>query len=362
MRRLSAIRVIALAVVVVGTVVTIDGLTAQPAPVFLLRHGAIIESGRSAAYVAKPNGTIEAVDLSSGRTLWASADAAMPLGVDQQLLVAQVEEKPRPTDQFKLAILDVAKGGKVSEATITLPAGARALIVDEKGKSFRATAEREGALFLVSWVYRENLLRPVAPRPGDPTFRVFAGSARVNPETGRVVASDGGLVDGTPGRWQRYGTPPPPPWRAGNVVARTEGGRGGPLTLKRTEAASGRPLPDQALSKQAITSVPSADQRHVLASERVGEGGPDDPEYRWAIFTMDTAERTTELRSDVSASPFFVFSDSVIRESTPHGYLLGDVRVEEPLEIQAVRLTTGVAKWKVELRDLSYRRPRPPAR
>jgi hypothetical protein len=108
--------------------------------------------------------------------------------------------------------------------------------------------------------------------------------------------------------------------------------------------------------------MPSADQNHLLTSERVGEGGPDDPEYRWVIFAMDTGDRVTELRRDVSAASFFVFSDSVILESRPHGYLRGDLRVDEPLEIQSVRLSTGVPKWKVELRDLSYRGPRPPAR
>jgi hypothetical protein len=145
------------------------------------------------------------------------------------------------------------------------------------------------------------------------------------------------------------------------VSARTEGGRGEPLTLKRTETASARPLPDQILSKHAVTFVPSSDQRHLLVSERVGEGGPDDPEYLWIVFAGDTADRATELRRDVSAAPFFVFSDSVVFESRPHGYVRGEVWVNEPLEIEAVRLSTGVPKWKAELRDLSYRGPRPPA-
>ena len=357
MRRILLIVGIALLIGVAGA---FDGLAAQAESPFLLRHGAIVDSVRGTAYVAKPDSTIHAVDLASGRTVWTSTNAAIPLGADQEFVVAQYEEKPLPTARFQIVILSALDGRKVSEATVTLPAGARALAADEKGKSFRATAEREGALFLVSWIYQHNLLRPVAPKPGEPPFQIFAGSARIQPQTGRVVAADGGLVDGLPGRWQRYGTPPAPPWRANSVVARTEGGRGGPLTLKRTEA--GRPLPDHVVAKQAITHVPSADQRHLLASERVGEGGANDPEYRWTIFALDTAEQATELRNDVSASPFFVFSDSVILESTPHGYVRGDVVVEKPLEIHAIRLTTGVPKWTVELRDLSYRRPRPPAR
>ena len=350
-----------LAALAAGMTIAATGFAAPPSSPFLLRHGTIIDSAGGAGYIAKPNGTIDAVDLASGRTLWTSADAALPLGLDQNLLVAQVEEKPRATEQFHLAILDAAGGRKLSEATITLPGGVRALVADDKGTSFRATAEREGALFLVSWYYQENLVHALAPKPLDPTMLFFAGSARINPQTGKIVTADGGQVTDVPGRWKMYGSPPAAPWQTGSVSARTEGGRGGPLTLKRTDAA-GRPLPDQALSKGALFAVASADQRHLLASERVGDGTPDNPEYRWVVFFIDTAARTSELRSDVSATPFFVFSDSLIFESRPHGYLRAGVRVDEPLAMQAVRLSTGVPQWKVELRDLSDGGHRPPAR
>ncbi len=356
MRRISAIFLFALVIVF-----SVHGQPAESS-VFLLIHGTIVDSGRGAAYVAKPNGTIDAVDLASGRTLWTSSDAAVPIGLGGDLVVAQVEEKPRATERFQVAILQAADGRKVSTATITLPEGARALVNESKGKVFHATAERDGALFLVSWLYQENLVKGIRPPDNEPVMLWIAGSARVHSQTGKVVAADGGPVGEVPARWQKYGTSPAGPWHAGNVVARTRGGRGGPLTLERTEAGTGRALPEQTLSKAAITSVPAADQRHLLASERIGEGGPDDPQYRWSIFAMDTAEKVTELRRDVSAAPFFVFTDSIVFESRPHSHLRGELLVEEPLEIHAVRLTTGVAKWKIELRDLSDRGPRPPAR
>jgi hypothetical protein len=350
-----------LATLAAGMTIAPAGFAAPPSSPFLLRHGVIIDSAGGAGYIAKPNSTIDAVDLASGRTLWTSAEGALPIGLDQNLLVAQVEEKPRATERFHLAILDAAGGRRLSEATITLPDGVRALVADDNGTSFRATAEREGALFLVSWYYRENLVHAIAPNPTDPMMLFFAGSARINSQTGKIVTSDGGQVTDAPGRWNRYGSPPAAPWQTGSVSARTEGGRGGPLTLKRADAA-GKPLPDQVLSRQALFGVASADQHHLLASERVGDGTPDNPEYRWVVFSIDTAARTSELRSEVSAAPFFVFSDSLIFESRPHGYLRAGVQVDEPLTMQAVRLSTGVPQWKVELRDLSDRGHIPPAR
>jgi hypothetical protein len=361
-RRVSTLTRIALAAGIAGIFIPVLSFAAQAESPFLLRRGAIVEPVRGAAYIAKPNGTIDAVDLASGRTLWTSNDAAVPLGADEELLIAQIEEKPRATERLQLAVLDLGGGGKVSEASIPLPAGVRGLVNDEKGRSLRVTAEREGALFLVSWYYLENRGSGIAPERAEQTIRRFAGSARVHPRTGKVVASDGGLVTEVPGKWKKYGTPPGPPWKTGNVSSQTEGGRGGPLKLKRTNAANGQQLPEKTVSKQAITAVASADQRHLLASERVGEGGPDDPEYSWNIFALDTAEKATDFRRDVSAAPFFVFSDSVIFESIPHSDRRGDVQVDEPLEIHAIRLSTGVAKWEVELRDLGYRGPIPPAR
>ncbi len=346
---------IAMVVGIATTVVPILALAAQPEPVFVLRRGAIVDSARGAAYVSKPNGTIDAVDLTSGRTLWTSDEAAVPLGADDALVIAQYEESPRATERLRLVVLDSTGGGKVSEVSIALPAGVRGLVNDEKGRSLRVAAEREGALFLVSWLYREQVVRGIPPRSGEETVRLFAGSARVQPQLGKIITAEGGTVVEAPERWKRYGTPPAPPWRSGNVAATTEGGRGGPLTLKRKDVVSGQPLPDHALSSRAIVALPSADQRHVLATERVGTGEFDDPEYLWSVFAIESAESATELRRDVSAEPFFVFHDSIILESAAHGYVVGELRVDEPLQLRAIRLSTGVVKWQAELRDLGYR-------
>src|SRR5260221_11825719 len=105
-----------------GMLLSTAGFPAPRPASFPLRCGTIVNPAGSAVYVAKPNGTIDAVDLASGRALWTSAEAALPLGVDQNLLVAQFEEKPRPSEQFHLAVLYAPSGRKLNDATVTLPA------------------------------------------------------------------------------------------------------------------------------------------------------------------------------------------------------------------------------------------------
>jgi hypothetical protein len=139
-----------------------------------------------------------------------------------------------------------------------------------------------------------------------------------------------------------------------------EGGRGGPLTLRRWEAAAGRPLPSVTLVEAAVTALPSADQTHLLASERAGKGGPSDPEYLWSVFSLETGGRVGEVRSDVSAAPFFVWKDALVFRSQPRGYRRQGRWVEEPLQIRALPLRGGAPLWERPVRDTAYRGVMPP--
>jgi hypothetical protein len=335
--------------------------------VFELRHGVVIDAARGAVYVGEPKRGIDAVDLSTGRSLWRSAEAALPLALHGQLLAAQ-EEEAQPGPRLRIAVLDVEDGGrKVIDSAAALPADARALVADQLGRSFRATAESDGNGFLISWSYKETLVQGIARPPGEPPpTLVLSGAIRIGLD-GCAATTDAAAARPQPNadqmaeRLMKSEGLPNPPWRAGSVLAITVGGRGGPLTLKRWDARTGQALPGLVLLKQALVALASTDKTHVLASERVGAGGPGDPEYRWSIFSIETGEKVGELRRDVSAAPFFVWRDIVIFESQPHGYRNGDTWVDEPLKIIAIRCSTGESVWDRAVRGVEYRGPTPPA-
>jgi outer membrane protein assembly factor BamB len=337
-------------------------LSVQAQPALLFRRGALVQQSRNALFVAKPGGRVEAVDLTSGRTLWSSGDAASPLGQDDAYVVAQIEQIP-PDSRLRVVVLDAGDGRKISEASIDLPPDVRALVQDDLGESFRAVAEREGAVFVISWFYQFLPIEAVAERGEHEEPRLVAGTIRILADSGRVVGAAAAAVNAVPDRFRAFGSAPRPPWRAGNVSASVEGGRGDPLTLKRSNSVTGAVLPDRVLSKQAISSLASVDERNLLAAERVGEGGEDDPEYRWRIFNLETGDSIAEFRRDVSVAPFIVSRENVVFESAAHGFLSGGaVWVEEPLRIHAVRASTGSPVWSTTVRDLSYRGPMPPKR
>ena len=359
--RPTTIRVAALVVLLLFSTTV---LFAQTKP-FELRRGIIVDGARGAVYIPQPDGAIEAVDLSAGRVLWTYADAALPLTVDGTLLVAQGEEQQ--PGRLPIVIVDLQAGRKVVDAVIPLPADVRALVADDLERSFRATAQREGDAFLISWTYKETVVQGKYRAPEEPMpTRIVSGAARVQIATGRVLASPAIAPrvsnDAAAERVKAIHALPEMPIQTGSVVAMTEGGRGEKLTLKRWDVRTAAALPDRELSQKAIVALPSAERKYVLASERIGRGGPQDPEYRWQIFSLDSGERVAELRRDVSAAPFFIHGDHVVYESRPFGYRVGDVWVDEPLKIRALRLSQGVQAWDRPVRHLEYRGPVPPTR
>jgi hypothetical protein len=343
-------------------------LRAQESPAFELRRGVIADAARAAVYLPEESGGIAAVDLASGRSLWKSDAAALPIATNGRLLLAQAEDKPAAA-RLRVVVLDVEAGGrKLLESSVALPDDVRASIADGAGRRFRAHAVPEGEGFLISWTYEDVPLIGTARPPGELLPRYNAsGAVRVQPATGEVVAveaaalSSRAKLDDAAEQVRRANDLPVAPWRAGGVFAAAQGGRGGPLKLRRWDALTGAALPERQLSRKAIAFLAS-ESDHLLVSERAGGGGPDDPEYSWSIFSLETGDRIGALRRDVSAAPFLVFAGNVVFESQPFGYRRGETWVDEPLSIRAVRLSTGVPLWTHVVRDLEYRGPMPPAR
>jgi hypothetical protein len=332
-----------------------------------LRPGVLIDRTRGAIYVGLPAGGVESLDLQTGRSRWSSPDADLPLALRDRILVA-LKEETRPGAGLPLVALDVEQNGRqLWSLTAPLPPGVIALVTDTLHRSFRSTARVEGNHVIVSWSYRGAPVQGVARAPGRPQDKLeLFGAVRIDLGTGRVVDTQetpgppAPTVTGLPAQLMESNGLPQPPSRAGNVYAAAVGGRRAPVILKRWNAATGAALPDVVLVKDGLLAVPSSDSRHVLASERVGKGGPDDPEYRWSVFSQESGLRLAQVRRDVSSSPFFVSDRSIIFESQPHGFLQGTTWVARPLEIVAVSITNGNSIWSHAIRDLEFRGVAPP--
>ncbi|HEX3110591.1 MAG TPA: hypothetical protein VHU41_15960, partial [Thermoanaerobaculia bacterium] len=296
---------------------------------------------RGFAYLAEPEGSIEAVNLATGETLWTSRSASLPIGANDSYVAAQEEQSTPGT--FAVVFLDIRNGSAVSRAVIPLPAPVHSMVgVSQVSGFFLATAKATGNDIDVSWYYDDRVY--FGAYTGLPPT-MYTGNARVDPRTGTIVAIDPGVVvTDYPSWFTTYGANPAPPWRSGNVFASPSVGSDGSITLKRTSIFNGQPLPDVLLSSHANFATSSVDSRNVFVEESSGGGS-----YRIRIFETETGAAV----GDYLAAPlagFVVFNGSIITTKQSYGFYAG-VPTFLPATLAAFLLPTGAPVWSVTRRD-----------
>lgn len=295
------------------------GAVRPEAPPFEFRPGVIVEPARSVIYLMSPDGGIDAVDLATGKNIWSTSEAAKPLALHGDFLIAQAET-PEKAGVLSVVGLNARGGGsKEFGAEATLPQGIRPSIDDGLGTSFlaRAGTNQAGDL-LVAW---ESSKREISgmDRGASAEPDVVEGSLRINVTTGRVETMQA---------------------HAG---------------LPRPQLPPRHELP--AVGDGFTLRYASADGRHFLASKPGGEKGR---EFAWAIYSLETGRRVALVHSPAVAGWFFIWGGSLIHEVRPRFEMVGGERIEEPLHIRAVDLETGTEQWVRPFRDTAYRGPYPP--
>jgi hypothetical protein len=346
-----------------------DGLD-KTANSFEFRPGVIVDPDRPAVYLMKPQGGIDAVDLSSGKLVWTTTQAAKPLLLYGNLLVAQAEVSGR-SGVLRIVGLNTKDGGKIGpHADVELPEGVSASIEDGLGTSFRASARiHEGAL-IVSWLFSEQPISGAYLGADATAPRQVTGVARIELETGRVdpLASDkapppnGRQLPDNIARLVESGALPGRLWRVGNILvtpARIRDKDGERIILKRWDGETGETLPEITFFSNGLTiRYPSADNRHLLMSKLV----ETDPQvkYLWVIFSLETGTRVAEVRNFEPAAWFFISGSSLIHEVQPQSRLVKGVGIEEPRKLRAINLESGAELWNWPIRDTAYRGSYPP--
>lgn len=301
------------------TLIALFSLGALPARAAgLLGEGAIVDSAGEVAYVARPQGGIEAIDLATGASLWASAAAEKPLAFVDGALLAQGE--PGEKGELQLATLNPRTGALVRRSTLALPAGVRATVADGLQGSFRVRAvaadpanPADTAVFL-AWT-STRVPGPVRGRerssPGiegsAAPSGVLRGAARLDLGTGKIVAATPGEVVGAAG-----------------------------------EVDAGRF---------------SLDGRYSLAAGRV-EGTLND--YRWSLAERVTGKVAGVFDVPASLAPLTVAGSAVVYLARPSMRVERGKSRSEPLRLRALDLSTGAELWTREVRDSGFHGPFPP--
>jgi hypothetical protein len=317
-----------------------------------------------------PKGGIDAVDLSSGKLLWSTTNAAKPLLLHGRRLVAQAESAA-PGNRLRIVVLDAQDAGKrLLETTVQLPKEIQVAIDDGLGTTFRTGARLHEDKVIVSWQYSKQHIGGAPPGP-NAKVRVTAGAVRIDLKTGHADTLRPDQVASTPetqlpdnvARLIKLGTLPGPLWQVGNVLAaieRTSDEGGQRSILRRWHSETGRPMPEVVLFDAELTfRYTSADGRYLLASKRLDSAKPH---WVWRIYSLETGEQVAEVRHASPAAWFFITASSLIYEAPPTGRISnGELVVDQPLRLRAINLETSAELWERPFRDTAYRGPYPPA-
>ena len=306
---------------------------------FVLRPGVVVDSNGSVLYMMSPGGGARAVDVLSGRSVWYTEEAAKPLLVSNGLLVA-LKDAPKsepgsPASQYlEVMLLRAADGQK--QRTVRVPTAGLdwSAIDDGPGISLQMAASAENASVVLSWFVEGNKLTGVAP-PRAPTGagrsaaatagKTNGGRARINIETGQVETES---VDTT--------------------------------TAERlTRLDTARESQSSNLSGAPGVGYLSADGRHVLTSQVVGDDRDLKTKYLWTISSVADGRRIGEVHSPFPRAPFFVSGTKLVFESRPYAIRVNDKIIREPLTLRAVDLAFGAVAWSFPLRDTTFYGPFP---
>src|SRR6185503_7737946 len=136
---------------------------------FVLRPGVVVDADRGIVYAMRPGGGTEALELSSGRSLWYAEAAAKPLRVSGDLLVALAErskaeaEDPASPSYLDVVVLSSRDGQKQRTLRVPQPEGLWSAVDDGPGRSLKVAADVQEGNILLSWLVEETPLTGIAP-------------------------------------------------------------------------------------------------------------------------------------------------------------------------------------------------------
>jgi hypothetical protein len=297
-----------------------------------LRPGVIVGPGGKHLYLMSPGGTVEAINLETGKEVWASKDAAKPLGVSADHVIGQAEA-PADGNAMKVVVLDRKTGKAVTSGSVILPAGVKPSINETIQGRFAARAQTGTKDAVVSWQFVAFPRRGVKP-----------GTPSALPDTDKTAAD--APVGGT---------------RGGAV--RLDLATGATTSITALDVMPPLPRlfllpPDQRLKGLPDQQYASVDGRHVLVSAK----GEDDAwqRYTLSVYDRDTGNKLGQFKSHLAAVQFYVSDKQVVFETGPYARRIDDQLKEEPLKVRLVDLQTGEERWSRPVRDTAMRGPFPP--
>lgn len=332
-----------------------------------LRPGILVDAEADRAYVARPDGGLEALALENGQVVFVTAAAARPLAVAAGWLVCLAE--PGGTGSLDLAFVSLAEPTKVQQLSFPVDPGVKASAVDGPGRSFEVVARQRGQALDLAWTARWQKLGPLPPEDGKAPSSETRGGVRIALPSlfasavpwAEAAARDDGPVPASLAAFASSPGPFGPPVRTGDGWAVVETVRVDETRVRlvlRRATAQGSALAARTLFEgAAVVQLPSTDSRHVLIGAR-DERSPG--RHVWSLFSLETGADAGLLGGTYSHAFFQVLpGGTVAYEARPETRMQGTLLVEEGRALVVARPGGGVV-FRRAVRETAFTGPFPP--
>ena len=298
---------------------------------FELRPGVWVDPDRSRVYASHPDGALEALDLTDGRVLWRTTEAAKPLLLVGELLIAQVDTLPGDAT-LRLVTLDATLGSALFSSSLQLPDDVRPSIDDGLGQAFVTHTLLWQEKIVVSWTDSSHSISALPDAQTTSDARELSGAAVLDPSTETLESFTGESFTGE-----------------------SFTGEGFP------EMAARRPdLPlELRLADLPAVQFLAADGKHAMVSERIADDRVA-AKYEWTVYAYPSGQVRGKAANRSSYSPFCVVGSRLLFESRPTILRQAGNLDDEPLSLRVVELARGQELWRHPIRDTTYRGPLPP--
>ena len=318
---------------------------------FEFAQGVIVDAVRSVVYMLNSEARIEAVSLSNGEVIATSTRGGKPLLLHDDVLLAAAQDR---NDAMNIVGLTTKDLKPKFELELPLPGGVGT-------GSFYVGAGISGNEVIVQW---RSIRRSNGPIPTREPAVVTNGFARIDPATGRLIATE-------------EGEPPAPPQFEIPVTVQKladEGRLASPLCLVDNFVAAlqyaeengnrdtilhhwSNDTGESTLTKSLFGSELtfrnfSRDCRHLLASKEM-DG------WIWHIYSVITGQQIAEFWNPLPGPEFFISGGSLIYQSPATGEsIAGRLRIDPP-RLVALDLNTGKELWARPIGETAYAGPYP---
>jgi hypothetical protein len=335
-----------------------------PEGTFELLPGVVLDRSHPAIYLMRPDQGIDAVDPASGALLWSSREAAKPLLVYGDLLVAQTE--PDRADNLGIAFLSRSDGTVRLAMDVPLPEGVTGSVANGLGTQFDVWAVVRQGRISIGWESVKRWVKPIPPRQRDALETRLKGGVLIDllaKTTTRIAAPPRPVLPRP--RLAMDDAPTGEGVRTDGVFATTHMVRNAGsqrLVLQRWSTGTGALLEEVTLfAGDYHLRLPSADGQHLMVSREATRSGPDG--YTLLIFSLASGKLLGKIESQRSHAFFYVLGSTLFYESLPffHRAVDGDDEIVfESRKLCAVDLANDAVLWERPVRDITYRGPYPP--